>query len=279
MAMVDDDHARALLDEAARWEMDALVEVHDEAELERALDLNAALIGINNRNLKTFVTDLGVTLKLAPKIPKDVHVVAESGLSAPGRPEAPGRAPMSPRVLVGESLMRQKDVDGRHAAAAGQRLPVSDEAAHPAFGGDAEEPARGGRAAPARQETADKPRPEAKQPERVSASPYPKPKVLMGEVAAPRGAGDRQAARRLPRLHDGAPSAPHRMGPRRRRAAGRNSGLPDRQDPQHRAGDVWKSWRGPRRSRRRTCSDSNQARPGRHAWRPVKHPAVAAICG
>src|SRR5258708_14799460 len=73
MAMLDDAHARALLDEAARWEMDTLVEVHDEAELERALDLDANLIGINNRNLKPFVTDLGVTLRLAPKVPRDVH--------------------------------------------------------------------------------------------------------------------------------------------------------------------------------------------------------------
>ena len=109
MAMVDDDHARALLDEAARWEMDALVEVHDEAELNRALDLNAALIGINNRNLKTFVTDLGVTLKLAPKIPKGVHVVAESGLSAPADLKRLAQAHVT-SVLVGESLMRQKDV-------------------------------------------------------------------------------------------------------------------------------------------------------------------------
>lgn len=109
MAMVDDDHVRALLDEAARWEMDALVEVHDEAELERALDLNAALIGINNRNLKTFVTDLGVTLKLAPKIPKGVHVVAESGLSAPADLKRLAGAHVT-SVLVGESLMRQKDV-------------------------------------------------------------------------------------------------------------------------------------------------------------------------
>jgi len=109
MAMVDDDHVRALLDEAARWDMDALVEVHDEAELERALDLNASLIGINNRNLKTFVTDLGVTLKLAPKVPKGVHVVAESGLSAPADLKRLAQAHVT-SVLVGESLMRQKDV-------------------------------------------------------------------------------------------------------------------------------------------------------------------------
>jgi indole-3-glycerol phosphate synthase len=109
MAMLDDAHARALLDEAARWDMDALVEVHDEAELERALDLDANLIGINNRNLKTFVTDLGVTLKLAPKIPKGVHVVAESGLSAPADLKRLAQAHVT-SVLVGESLMRQKDV-------------------------------------------------------------------------------------------------------------------------------------------------------------------------
>ena len=109
MAMVDDAHARALMEEAARWEMDALVEIHDEAELNRALDLNAGLIGINNRNLKTFVTDLGVTLKLAPKIPKGVHVVAESGLSAPADLKRLAQAHVT-SVLVGESLMRQKDV-------------------------------------------------------------------------------------------------------------------------------------------------------------------------
>jgi indole-3-glycerol phosphate synthase len=109
MAMLTDDQARALLDEAARWEMDALVEIHDEAELERALDLDADLIGINNRNLKTFVTDLGVTLRLAPKIPRDVHVVAESGLSAPADLKRLAGAKVT-TVLVGESLMRQKDV-------------------------------------------------------------------------------------------------------------------------------------------------------------------------
>jgi indole-3-glycerol phosphate synthase len=109
MAMLTDDHARVLLDEAARWQMDALVEVHDEAELERALDLDAALIGINNRNLKTFVTDMGVTLRLAPKVPRDVHVVAESGISAPADLKRLAGAKVT-SVLVGESLMRQKDV-------------------------------------------------------------------------------------------------------------------------------------------------------------------------
>jgi indole-3-glycerol phosphate synthase len=109
MAMLDDDQARALLDEAARWDMDTLVEVHDEPELERALDLDANLIGINNRNLKTFVTDLGVTLRLAPKVPRDVHVVAESGLSAPSDLKRLAGAHVT-TVLVGESLMRQKDV-------------------------------------------------------------------------------------------------------------------------------------------------------------------------
>jgi indole-3-glycerol phosphate synthase len=109
MAMLDDDHARALLDEAARWEMDTLVEVHDEAELERALDLDAQMIGINNRNLKTFVTDMGVTARLAHNIPRDVLVVSESGISAPADLKRLAQAKVT-TVLVGESLMRQKDV-------------------------------------------------------------------------------------------------------------------------------------------------------------------------
>jgi indole-3-glycerol phosphate synthase len=109
MAMLDNAAAEALLEAAARWGMDALVEVHDSLELERALALGARLVGINNRNLKTFVTDLGVTLKLAPHIPHDVHVVAESGLSAPADLKRLAQVKVT-SVLVGESLMRQKDV-------------------------------------------------------------------------------------------------------------------------------------------------------------------------
>ena len=110
LAMVDDGVARALMDEAARFGMDALVEVHDEAELERALELDAYLVGVNNRNLKTFVTDLGVTLRLAHGLPKSVHLVAESGLSAPADLKRLAGAHVT-SVLIGESLMRKKDVE------------------------------------------------------------------------------------------------------------------------------------------------------------------------
>ena len=122
MAMVDDGTARVLLEETARFGMDALVEVHDEAEMERALDLEARLIGINNRNLKSFVTDLNVTLRLAPLAPRGVHLVAESGLSAPADLKRLAGAHVT-TVLIGESLMRQKDVESatRHLLGDGFR--------------------------------------------------------------------------------------------------------------------------------------------------------------
>jgi indole-3-glycerol phosphate synthase len=119
MAMLEDDAARALMDAAGEWGIDALVEVHDEAELDRALALEANLIGINNRNLKTFVTDLGTTLRLAPSIPRDVHVVAESGLSALADLKRLADVRVT-SALVGESLMRQRDV------AAATRLLLGD---------------------------------------------------------------------------------------------------------------------------------------------------------
>jgi indole-3-glycerol phosphate synthase len=110
LAMVDDALARDLMSEAVRFGMDALVEVHDEAELDRALALRATLIGINNRDLRNFVTDLAVTERLAPRVPVDAFLVAESGIAGPADAvrlvKAGARA-----MLVGESLMRQADVE------------------------------------------------------------------------------------------------------------------------------------------------------------------------
>jgi indole-3-glycerol phosphate synthase len=109
MAMVDDRTAQELLHAADRWDMDALVEVHDEAELERALLLGADMIGINNRDLKTFITDLSVTLRLAPQIPESVLVVGESGICAPADLARLAQVGVT-TILIGESLMRQGDV-------------------------------------------------------------------------------------------------------------------------------------------------------------------------
>jgi indole-3-glycerol phosphate synthase len=110
MAMLDDEGAKDLFSLARDYHaMDVLVEVHDEAELERALALGADMIGVNNRDLKTFATDLGITLRLAPKIPKDVLVVAESGLGRREDLAALAKIGVS-TFLIGESLMRQADV-------------------------------------------------------------------------------------------------------------------------------------------------------------------------
>ena len=109
MASVDDTLAAELEDAAIHWGMDALIEVHDAEELDRALRLRSPLIGINNRNLKTFDVDLETTLKLAPRIPAEREVVCESGLFTAddlGRMMEAGVR----RFLIGESLMRQADV-------------------------------------------------------------------------------------------------------------------------------------------------------------------------
>ncbi len=109
VAALDDDLLKRLYQEARDFQLDVLVEVHDLPEMERAIDLGADLIGINNRNLKTFETTLDTTRTLAPRVEPGRMIVAESGLSTPA--DLAELAGYNARAfLIGESLMRQADV-------------------------------------------------------------------------------------------------------------------------------------------------------------------------
>jgi indole-3-glycerol phosphate synthase len=109
MASVSDVQARELEDAAFAQSMDVLVEVHDEQELERALALKSPLLGVNNRNLKTFETSLDTTRRLSKMVPEGKLLVCESGLS--NAADLAAMAPYGARTfLIGESLMRQDDV-------------------------------------------------------------------------------------------------------------------------------------------------------------------------
>ncbi len=109
MAQIDDATAMSLAKTAAAWGMDAIVEVHDRAELDRALKLPCKLIGINNRDLRTFHTTLETTERLAPLVPKDRIVIGESGIATHADLERLAKVGVR-AFLVGESLMRQDDV-------------------------------------------------------------------------------------------------------------------------------------------------------------------------
>jgi indole-3-glycerol phosphate synthase len=110
LALIDDSLAADAMALAHTLGLDVLVEVHDEAELNRAAALQAPMIGINNRDLRTFVTDLAVTERLAKAAPPSTLLVTESGIATAqdaARLESSGVKAM----LVGESLMRQGDVE------------------------------------------------------------------------------------------------------------------------------------------------------------------------
>jgi len=123
MACLGDGQAAELEACAGEFNLDVLVEVHDEAELERALKLKSPLIGVNNRNLKTLKTDLATTERLARLLPADRVLVAESGLKTPADLSRMARCGAR-RFLIGESLMKQSDVE------AATRAILTPETAH-----------------------------------------------------------------------------------------------------------------------------------------------------
>ena len=115
LAALSDSQAAELEDAARELAMDVLIEVHDSAELDRTLGLKSPLVGVNNRNLKTLEVDLATCEALAPRVPAERLVVAESGLTTPAdlaRMQKVG----AKAFLIGESLMRQADVTAATAA-------------------------------------------------------------------------------------------------------------------------------------------------------------------
>ncbi|MBT3360010.1 MAG: indole-3-glycerol phosphate synthase TrpC [Rhodospirillales bacterium] len=120
MAAIGDGQAAELAAAASEYGMDALIEVHDESELDRALDVDGRLLGVNNRNLKTLDIDLATTERLAAHVPDDRILVCESGIHQTADLERMGKVGAK-CFLVGESLMRQNDVEAATRALLGEQ--------------------------------------------------------------------------------------------------------------------------------------------------------------
>jgi indole-3-glycerol phosphate synthase len=123
VAGLDDAELSAMFDEAARYGLDVLVEVHDEVELKRALATGATILGINNRDLRTFETNLAVTAELLPLVPSSVVVISESGVRS-REDVQPLYAAGARGFLVGESLMRTNDKAEMMRALRGSGVPA-----------------------------------------------------------------------------------------------------------------------------------------------------------
>jgi len=121
MASVSDTQAAELEEAALGWGMDALIEVHDEAELERAEALKSPLIGINNRDLRSFETSLEVSKRLSKQVPEGRMIISESGLRTPEDLADMARYGVR-SFLIGESLMREADVEHATRALLGNPL-------------------------------------------------------------------------------------------------------------------------------------------------------------
>ena len=109
MAILSDDKAKELENEALKWGLDVLIEIHNEEELKRALKLKSPLIGINNRDLKTLKTNIATTEKLAKLIPSDKKIVSESGLYTSDDLKRMANIGVY-RFLIGHSLMKSENI-------------------------------------------------------------------------------------------------------------------------------------------------------------------------
>ena len=124
VAILEPTQLKELLNAAQTYWMQCLVEVHDEGELETAVDAGAEIIGINNRDLHTFTTDLAVTERLAPLIPKGKQIVSESGIFTRGHLQQLNRFRVN-AALVGEALVTAPDVGQKVRELTGQKAPAA----------------------------------------------------------------------------------------------------------------------------------------------------------